>query len=252
MLCNVLAQNPELSVSDTSPLPGVLGTTLHALSNSSEIVSELAQRREQTERRIEQAARYLVHGWYTAIDRHIIDKSRVWGTNFLALRSIFPESLIIVTVRDLRAVMGSIEKQHLRFPLLDTAAAPEGKTLFQRASEMFAPTGMVGKSVVGVEDLLRRNPKRCLFVDYRAFCLDPNLVLDRVYAELPVDRFEHDLDNVERAESDLDALYLNKFPHEGCGKVEAREDDWQHYVSADVAQLIVERYPFYCKRFGYV
>jgi hypothetical protein len=49
----------------------------------------------------------------------------------------------------------------------------------------------------------------------------------------------------------VDGLYNCKFPHEGEGKVEAREEDWRKHVPQDIAGLVMQRFAGYNRAFGY-
>lgn len=254
LLCNLLAQNPAIQLSGTSPLSGALEMLRQALSASSEVVGMLAKDREDTELRIERAFRGFVQGWYSG-SNIIIDKSRGindWSIHHRLLRQVAPDSAIICTVRDPRAVLGSIEKRNSEYPILDQSPGLK-KVLTQRAADFFDPAGLVGSAIVGVEDLLRRQPSRLVLVRYEDFVQDPQRVLDRIYDAIPgLPKHDHNTGNVDPVFRDFDALYRHKFPHDdACGKIEPRPETWQQFVSSDVARWILERYPFFCQKLGY-
>lgn len=256
LLANVLAQNPAFKVRGTSPVVNVFAAVSHSASHCQEVISSLAKDKADgttwTRDWIEKSARGVVEAAYGG-EVHAIDKSRGWGLHHLALKQVFPKALIIACVRDLRGVMGSIEKRYLEFPLLDQGLGPLEKTLQARVNQLFAANGMVGQPVAGVEDLLRRKPKGLMVVDYQKLSEDPGYVLGRIYEKLGVEPYEHDFENVEPVTGELDQLWLEKFPHDGCGKVRPGDpDEWKKYVSADMAALIQRQWGFYTQRLGYV
>ncbi len=252
LLCNILNQNLEFHASSTSTLPIIMANASLAFSSSVEIQGELIRDREATELRMCNSLRAFANAWHSQ-DKIIFDKSRGWASHTLLLQQLFPESLSIIMVRDLRAVFGSVEKQHRVNPILDLGNTPQEKTIFTRADKMFSPQGLIGGPIVGIEDVLRRNLNKTMIVQYEAFCENPGMVLERIYSKLSgVSYFEHDFTDVQKTAEEVDALYLHKFPHEGSGKVEPTDpNEWRTYVSPDLANTIFNRYPFYNQRLGY-
>ena len=92
-----------------------------------------------------------------------------------------------------------------------------------------------------------------MIVQYEAFCENPAMIMDRIYSKLPdVAFFQHDFENVENTAEEVDALYLNKFPHQGSGRVVATDqNEWRQYVSSDLARTIFSRFQFYNQKLGY-
>ena len=253
LLCNILNQNPKFYASSTSVLPQSVAGLSNLWSNSPEIKSDLARDKERTEKRLRQTLKAMCDIWYVDEKSKVVfDKSRGWAFNALLLKQIYPDAKIIAMVRDLRAVFGSVEKQHQRYPIFDEAPDPMGKTVFTRADQMFSPQGLIGGPINGVMDLVRRQPEGLIVIQYETFVQNPQMIMDRLYTELGERPYEHDFDNVKNTATDLDSQYLHKYPHEGSGQVAPRLDDWQDYVSPDLAQQIMGRYPGYNQAFGYV
>ena len=251
LLTNVLNQNPDFYASSTSPLPQLLAITSNFLSTAPEISSMLIHDKETTNQRMIETMRAMIRTWHQA-DKHVFDKSRGWANNALLLHQLFPEAVIIVTVRDLRSVFGSVEKQHQKNPILDHAQNPNGKQLYTRADQMFSPDGLIGSATMAVEDLIRRRHKHVVLVVYEQFCDNPQYTIDEIYSALKVKKFDHNFDQVENVAEDVDELYLGKFEHRGEGKVEkVPENEWQEYVSSDIGDAIMRRYPFYNRAFKY-
>jgi sulfotransferase len=244
LLCNVLNQNPEIYASSTSPLPDFLATIGLQFSQNPEITGMVIRDKEKTEKKLEDSMKAFTDSWYPE-DKHIFDKGRGWSVNSLLLKRLFPGSLIVVCVRDLRAVFASLEKQHMKFPIFDAAQNGAEKTIYSRADTMLSPTGLIGKNVVGVEDILRRAPSNVLVMQYEAFTQNPQLILDKIYSKAGLRYFEHDLNNIENVAEDEDGVYHYKFPHEGSGKIEERNNlEWKEILSSDLADAIYNRYPF--------
>jgi len=252
LLCNILNQNAEVYAGSTSPLPELLSTFVNIFSNSSEIQTYLIRDFDSTNSRLTSIVRAVVEEWYSGEERSVFDKSRGWTFNALLLTELFPKAKIIAVVRDLRSIFGSVEKQHRKTPIFDTASNPIEKTVLARADKMLGPDGIIGQSAVGMEDVMARLSERVFVVQYEAFTLDPKAKLLELYDFLGCDQFQHNFDNVKNTAEDVDALYLNKFPHEGSGKVtKADRNEWKKYLTPELGGMIHQRYPQYNALFGY-
>lgn len=220
-------------------------------SNAPEIRSELINDQVATDRRMADASRAILESWYKDRAEVVFDKGRGWNTQATLFHYLYPEGKMLVCVRDLREIFASVERQHRANPVLSEAQNPLQETTFARADSFFSPQGLIGHPVVGVEDLLRNHYEWVYLVQYETFVKNPTLVMDRVYAFLGEEPFAHNFENVENKATDTDALYLNKFPHKGEGKIEERKTTWQEVVPQDIAGLIMNRYANYNRELGY-
>lgn len=251
LLCNLLNQNPRFFASSTSELPVMVGKMIHHFSTGVEIKGDLARDRKETEDRMRNAVRAYIAAWYAHQEPKIVfDKSRAWTHHTLALRDLYPESKIIVLVRDLREVFASIEKQHRRTPLLDDVGTAQGKTIFDRADKGFSPGGMMGNPLQGIKDIMDRGLD-ALFVRFEDLTEYPERTMNKIYCYLMEEEFEHDFDNVVNTATDPDYLYNFKFPHKGEGKVESPPAQWQSYMSDEMGATIMGRFGWFNDRFRY-
>lgn len=252
LLCNILNQNPEFYAGDTSPLTGIIGTMVNKFSTCPEIQAELIKDSKGTTRKLNKMILAIVESWYENVDKVVFDKSRGWSFNGILLSELFTNAKIILTVRDLRNVFGSVEKQHRKTPVFDHAQNPNEKTIMYRADKMLAPDGFIGQSTVGVEDLIARVPNRVFVVQYESFTIDPKTKLMELYDFIEQPYFDHDLENIVNVAKDVDELYLNKFPHEGDGKVlKTNRNEWKEFITPELGEMIFQRYPQYNSLFGY-
>lgn len=198
------------------------------------------------------ATRAMVEAWHSDKKAEVVfDKGRFWNAQPLALNQVFPEAHMFVCVRDLRDVFASIEKQHAKNPLLDEANSALELTTFNRADRMFSPEGLIGQQIVGIEDLGRRQLPFVHFIQFESLVSNPERILDSIYNAIDEKRFAHDLADVKGTASDVDGLYLGKFPHEGSGEVKPPEGSWKDHVPADIAGHIMDRFPAFNSAFGY-
>ena len=117
---------------------------------------------------------------------------------------------------------------------------------------MMSPEGIIGQSALGCEDLMARHSENVFALSHEAFVMDPKTHMMELYEFIGKDYFEHDFENIENVATELDSMYLNKFPHEGSGKVrKAKRTDWKNFVPDELGNLIHQRFPKYNSLFGY-
>ena len=247
LLCNVLAQNPAFHVLHTSPLPSLIDRLAAGLTDVPEVKGMLQRDQGKIDAQSFEAARALIRSFHGG-DHICFDKNRLWSSAQFLLAELFPDAKIICLVRDLRAVFGSFEKHWRRNPLMQM---PPGRTIRERMNNQFSPQGMIGDALAGIDDLVLTQTKAAIFVITEQLVENPGLQLQRIYDHLGLPVFEHDFENVKNTAIDPDWLYLGKFPHEGSGKVEPRED-WQEFVPQRLAGEIMANHAAYNQTFGYV
>lgn len=176
----------------------------------------------------------------------------MWSGNLLMLQKVIPAAKMIVCVRNLVDTFASVEKQHVKNPLLDDAENVNDKSMYNRADKMFGPDGLIGIPITGIEDLIRRDNNGVIFIQYEAFTRQPDVAMETIYTQLGEKPFKHDFNNVVNTAEDPDGMYLYKFPHEGSGKVRPHDpNEWKRYLSPDLAHTIRERFPDYNSYFNY-
>lgn len=249
LLANVLSQHPDVHVSSTSCLAHAVEMVGDVLSSSAEVQSDLANEPGAQEK-YRGALRGLIEGWYAQREEPVvIDKGRGWAMHRLLLDQLFPGSTMILTVRDPRNVVASIERQHRRTAMFNSSL---GRTIYEAAEALMAPDGMVGGPCRHIEDLVRRGLGGVHFVPYETLVRDPVGQLHATFDVLGLPGFTPDVANVEDHATDQDALYFGKFPHhDAVGQIKPTATSWEDVMDDELAGLIAGRYPLYMATFGY-
>lgn len=256
LLCNILNTRPDVFASSSSPVaPAVLAAS-QGLASRPEFTSELGNAPDGTQRRGTAALRGFVRGWYAhRKEEHVFDKDRsnVWLMNRELTRSILGSGKLLLTVRDPAAVLGSVLAKHDSHPMTQP-----GGTLVDRVESLFAPAGLIGSAIRGIENiLLIQNTEPSLvdhvvLVAYERLVGDPHLIMTQLEQVLGLDPLDYNFEAIPKSATDRDELYGHIWPHEGHGRVEAREPTWQKWVPAQLAEQVRSRYPLYSQTFGYV
>jgi len=253
LLCNILNQNPKFWATSTSILSQLCGMLVNNWSNSIEVKSDLALDREATEQRLRLSLKGFCDIWHQRNDGRevIFDKSRNWLQYLLMLREFYPNSKVLVMVRDPRNVFSSIEKQHRKTPLLNSVQNPNVKTIVNHADQLFSANGLIGNPICGVEDVIHRKID-VKWIKYEQLVKSPNKVLKEIYQYLEEEPFQHDFDNIENTATDPDAYYNFKFPHKGEGKIRPTpSNEWRLYMPDELANQIIRQFPLYSSFFNY-
>ena len=250
LLANVLAQHPDVHVSGTSALSNVLDAAQGVLSNDPTVISELSANPGMYGR-YQAVLRGLVSGWYSTMDSRtsVVDKGRAWTPLWILAHDIDPAARLIVTVRDPRDVVASIETQHQNTGLF---RSPVAHGVRDEAELLMSPDGLVGSQMRYIEDLIRRRSEGVLFVRYESFVVSPQPVLASIEAHLGLESFEYDTENVESRGGDADEVWRGKFPHDGTGPIKASGRAWEDVLDAELGALIAGVCPLYMTTFSYL
>lgn len=253
LLCNLLNQNPRFYASSTSPVGGLIAQANALLSTSIEVKGALGRDRERAEEQVRRTLNGSIRGWYHHHKRKVVfDKCRGWGNQILLLRALHPNSKVIVTVRDVRDVFASFEKQHRKTALFahGTPNLMENRLRVQFASPCneMPQGGMIGGPLAHIRDMLQRGLDVHFFV-FEQFCRQPQIEMGRLYCYLMEKPMEHDFENVENVSEEPDHLYHFKFPHNGSGKVEPPSPCWPEFMSIETANRITDDYGWFFNRF---
>jgi len=253
LLCNILNQNPKCWATSTSALPRLCANLVNSWSTSIEVKGDLNADRTATEDRLARSMKAFCGAWHERNDGRTIvfDKSRGWVHHIMMIKKVYPDCKILVTIRDLKEVFASIEKQHRKNPLFDEAQNPQMKTLMGRAHAMFGNQGIVGGPLNGIYDIVNRKLE-VSFVRYEQLVDRPAAMMKEIYEYIGEDPFEHDFNDIKNTAIDPDAFYLNKYPHEGAGKIEPPPlNAWEKFVSPPVVNHIATTHAFFNNFFGY-
>src|SRR5579872_6588831 len=112
LLCQLLAEHPQVHCDGhTSPLCNAVLKTRHLISDDAFFLSRLDADFDGTYGSLREAQRGFIRGWYAHRGEAVLvaDKNRSWLKALDLLLELEPEARVIVTLRELGQVYGSIE-----------------------------------------------------------------------------------------------------------------------------------------------
>src|ERR1035441_1685379 len=113
LLCQLLAQNPEIHCEGySSPLCNLLLGIRRMVSDDQFFLSQLDQSFERSYAHLASAMQSFLRGWnHDCRKKAVVDKNRAWLHAVELLLQIEPEAKLLVCLRELGQIYGSIEAQ---------------------------------------------------------------------------------------------------------------------------------------------
>ena len=252
---NIVAQNPAFHVTPTS---GLLELIFGARLNYSTQPEFRAQDAAKMKKAFLAFCKAGMNSYASALtDKpYFLDKSRGWGVHFDLLTEILGEEpKIICLVRDLRAILASMEKKFRqnpdRYRPIENHQQLSGTTTFKRALLHLqgAPVGLALDRLIEIHQ--RGWDKKILFLRFEDLTLDPRGTMEKAYAYLGLPAFAHDFDRVAQVTREDDEVFGIPGLHEIRPKVEPLAPDHREVLGIDVLRHVATNYAWYFQRFGY-
>jgi len=252
-----LAQNPDIHA---TPTDGFLELIYAARVNFTEAVEFKAQDEKQMMNAWRGFCRRGMEGYCEGLSSrpNTCIKSRGIGCNFDWFKSFMGEDpKVIVMVRNIKAVLASMEKIHRANP--DRARSVQdpsrmlGLTTESRVDQWLntAPVGLALQRLQQMQ--LEGTAKKCLIVRFEDLTTHPAEVMGRVYEYLGLPSFRHDFDNVEQITQEDDAFYgLAPNLHSVRKKVRPLAADYEDVLGSNLCAQIDNRCHGYQATFGYL
>jgi len=218
LVCQLLAQHPEIqSDNASSPLCTTLVGLRRMISSDPFLLSQLDQNFDSTYSRLTGAMQGFLNGWCETDKKAIVDKNRGWLTSIELLLQLQPNAKLVICVRELGQVYGSIEAQHQKTIMLDFPDHMAEFDRYTRADALFNKERMIGTpldSLKSIENLPTEIASKCLYImKFEDLMKYPTLVMSNLYDWLGVSPLEIDPMNLTVGIQESDSHYNMKFPH---------------------------------------
>jgi len=249
LLCNLLGQHSKVSVSPSSPLCHILNSAKQTWSNDPFLLAQMDQDYDRVYKKLHRLAVSMIAAW-TQDDKPVsLDKNRGWLAMAGFLKEIMPNFQMLVTLRDLRGVYASVEKQHRKTALLNFPDKTDPYLVDARANTLFENNGVIGqivKSLQNVGDLGMDFRENIRFFHYEDFLQKPKEVISDLADWLKLESHDFDTDNIEQITHESDSWYRFKYPHQVKSKVENPEPG---FVTPRIEEEIMTRFRWFYENF---
>jgi sulfotransferase len=191
--------------------------TRRFISDDQFMLSQLDVQPEITYAHLKSAMQGFLRGWYADSSKPVVvDKNRAWLHCIEMLLHLDPEAKLIISIRELGQIYGSIEAQHQKTILLDFIDHLADFDRFGRADQLFAKDKAIGaplSSVLAVQDLAQSVKDRIYFVKFEDLMAQPVATMSNIYAWLGLAAYTIDPAKLTVNKHESDSHYRNKYLH---------------------------------------
>lgn len=219
LLCQLLGTHNKIySPQHSSPLGPTLNQLRHNLSDNPFFLAQLDVDFDLVYQRLFNAYRGFINGWFAESDQKVVvDKNRMWLRLIETVDALDPDFQMIVCVRDLRQIFGSVQAQHRKTLLIDDVDHMAAGSDYQRADKLFGDDGVIGaplRSIQYLQDLPERFRNRVAYVEFNSLVVNPVGTMNVLYEWLGLKKHLFDPNDLPTRSHESDSYYRFKFRHE--------------------------------------
>ena len=200
-----------------SPLCNTFLGIRRMVSDDQFFLAQLDNSFENSYAHLASAMQGYLRGWCQSADKvAVVDKNRAWLHAIELLLHIEPEAKLIVCLRDLGQIYGSIEAQHQRTILVDFIDHLADYDRFGRADMLFAKDKAIGAPLISlhaVPDLPKAVQERLYFLRFEDLVTQPVACMSHIYAWLELSPHQINPQQLSIGIPESDSHYRMKYPH---------------------------------------
>jgi sulfotransferase len=211
LLSAILRQNPKFYADISSPVQGLVTSTIDVITGgeSNHLIDE--DRRKQILKDVFEA-------YYKVVTPNtVFDTCRAWTAKTSLLKNLYPQTKIICCVRDLPWILDSFERIVAKNSLYNASMTGDEacQTVTTRCDALMdvKKEGQVIKPYYFLQDGLLLNPDMIMLVEYESLCKKPESVMRELYEFIDKPYFDHDFKNVEYENEAFDKALNMKSLH---------------------------------------
>jgi len=251
LICQLLGHHPQIySIIHSSPLSQAFEQLRHTLSDNPFLLAQADTDFDLTYTRLVNAYRGFINGWFAETDRPVaVDKNRLWLRMIETVQLLDPNFRMLVCLRDLRQIFGSIEVQHGKTLLLDFPDHMAPHSAFARADALLGPEGVIGgplKSLENLQDLDEQLRQKLCFVTFEALVNHPVETMRTVYQWMGLPEILPDPENLRVKPHESDSHYRFKYRHTTHAKIRAPKP---HVIPYRIEQEILKNFGWFFEQF---
>lgn len=202
LLSSILKQNPRFHASITDSLATMTKGIIETSQDGPGMRTEVPEQRRKN------AVRGLFDGFYSDTEKPIIfNTNRAWTLLTPQIKELFPQSRLIVCVRDINWILDSFENAHRKNPMsTNTVTGGLSGTVYSRVEMLMEEKGIVGFPYIGIKQAITSNEKNLLMIiEYDQLCRNPEQTMKSIYSFIGEEWFPHDFNNIEGSWDEYDS-----------------------------------------------
>ena len=238
LLSAILRQNPAFYADISSPVQGLVTSTINVItgSESNHLIDEDKRKH---------ILKSIFSAFYDTVEQPtVFDTSRSWTAKTSLLKDLYPQTKIICCVRDLPWILDSFERISAKNSLYGATLTDDEsrQTVTTRCDALMdvKKEGQVVKPYYFLEEGLLLNPDMIMLVEYESLCKKPESVMRELYQFIGKQYFDHDFKNVEYENEVFDKALNMKSLHTVRKEVTWQERPsilpnsvWEKYAGKD-------------------
>ena len=251
LMTQLLAEHPEIySSGHSSPLGNTLKTIRNQTSDDPFMLSQMDVDFDLVYKRLINSYRGFINGWFSETDKNtVVDKNRGWLGSLDLLNQLDPDFKMIVCIRDLSQIYGSIEDRHQKTCLIDFPDDMANLTAYERAEKLFSTQGVVGRPLrlIGqLQDVSIKLQQKLYYVIFEDLMVDPIRAMKELFNWLEVSDYSIDPNNLNVKPHESDSYYRFKYQHNTHSKILAPS---QHNIPVRIRNDIDKEFEWFNKLF---
>ena len=252
LLCQLLGQHPKIySTGHSSPLSHTLEKLRHSLSDDPFLLSQLDVDFDLTYKRLLKAFQGFINGWFAETNKpYVVDKNRGWLNMIETVNLLDPDFHILICVRELGQILGSIETQHKKTLLLDFPDHIAPNSAYYRADALFKNDGVIGRPLRAIENMqdlseLKLESRLC-YISYEALVTQPTQTMNTILHWLDLSQIDLDLQKLSVKPHESDSYYRFKYPHKTYSIIKPLV---HHHVSPRILAEVQKNFAWFYEKF---
>ena len=257
LLCQMLAQHPEIQCEGvSSPLCNLVLGIRRMVSDDQFFLSQLDHSFESSYAHLASAMQGFLRRWNRDCGKKaVVDKNRAWLHAIELLLQIEPDAKLLVCLRELGQIYGSIEAQHQRTILVDFIDHLADFDRFGRADMLFAKDKTIGAPLISlhaVPDLPKAVQERLYFVRFEDLVEQPAACMSHIYGWLGLSAFQINPEKLATiALQESDSHYRMKYLHQQSERVTIpKKHDIPPRIQTQIETACAWYYQFYYPKNG--
>ena len=251
LLCQLLAEHPDVDCEGhSSPLCNALLMMRRFISDDQFMLSQLDVQFDRSYANLRSAMQGFLHGWHAQSGMPMtVDKNRAWLHCIEMLLHLDPEAKLLIPIRELGQIYGSIEAQHQKTVLLDFIDHLADFDRFGRADQLFAKDKAIGaplSSIRAIEELSPAVKSRLYFVKFEDLMSKPAETMAHIYQWLELPPHRIDIKKLTVRPHESDSHYHHKYLHRQQSKISLpRQHEIPQRIQAHIMQACAWYYDWF-------
>jgi len=180
----------------------------------------------------------------------VVDKNRGWLRMIDTVSLLDPDFRMVVCIRDLRQIFGSIEAQHQKTLLLDFPDHMAPHSAYARADTLFGKDGVIGgplKAIENMQDIADEDLKKQIsYVTYEALVSNPEETMRLLYRWLGLPNAPFDRQRLSVKPHESDSYYRFKYRHATHSSIRPAA---KHVLPPRIEREIIKNFGWFFQQF---